>query len=222
MATGTFIDFVTGNCRGLILLDADCRVLEMNATARRILDGSGADLWIEAGCLQSSEEFALTQLIKRASRGCPFITTVNGSDGSRRRKPLYLLAAPAAGDGVCLRTSHAEVALIVIDFELELAANAEMLRHLFGLTRRECAIAAILMNGRGPSSIAAELHITTNTVRAHLKTLMSKTGTNRQGELVRLLLSSPAMAFPPDLPFGLESHRDVTRTRRTLTGAPGG
>jgi DNA-binding CsgD family transcriptional regulator len=205
-----FIDLLTGNCRGLILLHADCRVCEMNATARQILQDAAADLWIEAGRLHGSEEFALTQLVKRAANGRALFTSIHGSNGSRRRTPLYLLAAPTAVTGVCIRTSPAEVALILVDLDLQLRPNAELLRHTFGFTRRECAIATILMNGRGPNSIAAELQITTNTVRAHLKTLMSKTGTNRQGQLVRVLLSSPAMAVPADLAFGAESDRDVS------------
>lgn len=61
------------------------------------------------------------------------------------------------------------------------------LRKLYGFTKAEAAVAAALMEGKTLNEIAASLHVSTNTVRAHLKRLFSKTRTSRQAELVLLL-----------------------------------
>ncbi len=45
------------------------------------------------------------------------------------------------------------------------------------------------MTGDSPEQAAAFLEVKTSTVRWHLASMYRKTGTNRQAELVRLLLS---------------------------------
>jgi DNA-binding CsgD family transcriptional regulator len=39
--------------------------------------------------------------------------------------------------------------------------------------------------------MAEELRVTQNTVRTHIKRIFEKTGTNRQAELVRVILLTP-------------------------------
>jgi DNA-binding CsgD family transcriptional regulator len=48
------------------------------------------------------------------------------------------------------------------------------------------------MQGRSLDEASEELHVSISTVRTHLKRIFSKTGTSRQGELVKLLLTSVA------------------------------
>ena len=67
-----------------------------------------------------------------------------------------------------------------------------LLARLFGFTPAEARVAALVMRGKSIGDIADELGITAHTTRNHLKRLFSKTHTNKQGELVHALLSSPA------------------------------
>ncbi len=50
-------------------------------------------------------------------------------------------------------------------------------------------VAERLMTGDSPEQAATFLEVKTGTVRWHLASMYRKTGTNRQAELVRLLLS---------------------------------
>ena len=60
---------------------------------------------------------------------------------------------------------------------------------LFGFTATEMRVAERLMMGDSPEQAAAFLHVKTATARWHLASMYRKTGTNRQAELLRLLLS---------------------------------
>ncbi len=63
-----------------------------------------------------------------------------------------------------------------------------LLGSLFDMTPAESRVAAALMEGDDVASIAQVLHVSVQTIRSHLKTIFSKTGTHRQGELIQLLI----------------------------------
>ena len=201
------LDLLLGTSNGLILLKYDAMVLGVNATARRVLETT-TEIRIENGRLTAMESCGLAELIRRTANagGRGFVLAVNPSNGSLRHKPLFLflVSIPADVAHESMMSYGPIVAVVVGDPELELRPNAGVLKHLFGLTPRECTIAGIVMNGRGPESIVRELRITANTARGHMKAIMSKTGTKRQSELVRFLLSSPALTCPPELLIDLE------------------
>ena len=69
----------------------------------------------------------------------------------------------------------------------------EMLAQLFGFTAAEMRVAERLLMGDSPEQVAAFLNVKTATARWHLASIYRKTGTNRQAELVRLLLSLAMM-----------------------------
>lgn len=58
---------------------------------------------------------------------------------------------------------------------------------LFDLTRAEAAVAQMLTKGLSVAQVSANLRISQETVRTHIKSLFRKTGVNRQAQLVRLL-----------------------------------
>ena len=66
------------------------------------------------------------------------------------------------------------------------------LRKLFDLTRKEAELAMCLTNGRSLREAAADLGITLNTARAHLRSIFAKTGIDRQAQLLRAILRSVA------------------------------
>jgi DNA-binding CsgD family transcriptional regulator len=67
-----------------------------------------------------------------------------------------------------------------------------MLTELFALSRAEGRLAALLLEGRSLRQAAEELGVSLNTVRTQLRKLFEKTGSSRQGALIRTLLLSPA------------------------------
>ncbi len=74
-----------------------------------------------------------------------------------------------------------------------------VLQALYGLTAAEARLALGLAQGRGLDEMAAALGLSRHTVRTQLKQVFAKSGTRRQPELVRLLLTGPA-AYTGDLP----------------------
>lgn len=69
------------------------------------------------------------------------------------------------------------------------------LQALFGLTVAEARVAAAVADGLSTAEIALSVGVQINTVQAHLKRLLSKTGTARQARLVSLLWRSVATQY---------------------------
>ena len=65
------------------------------------------------------------------------------------------------------------------------------MQQLYGLTPAESRVADLLLEGLEVRDAAERLCITLETARFHLKRVLAKTGTHRQTELMRLMLSLP-------------------------------
>lgn len=79
--------------------------------------------------------------------------------------------------------------VIVVDPERQTEPHRNLLINLFGLTRAEAEIALRVLRGDGLRPISDDLTLSLATVKTHLQHVFTKTGTHRQAELVRLLLS---------------------------------
>ena len=66
---------------------------------------------------------------------------------------------------------------------------AEMLMLAYGLTRRERQVLQQVIAGIPSRAIAAQLHISVNTVQDHLKSLFAKVGVHSRGQLVAHVLA---------------------------------
>jgi DNA-binding CsgD family transcriptional regulator len=57
----------------------------------------------------------------------------------------------------------------------------------FRLTPAECRVALLLSDGLAPPAIADLIGVSTNKLKTQLSSIYRKTGTSRQGQLVRML-----------------------------------
>ena len=73
--------------------------------------------------------------------------------------------------------------------------DSALLTAAFGLSHAECRIASMLADGMPLKTIADLLGVQYDTVRKQLLSIYQKTATNRQPELVRLLMNLPASAL---------------------------
>jgi len=182
-----------------ILISSHGRVMAPNRMASEIVnqnDGFRIDATGEISGLSVSETSILQRLLRTAAR------TGNGkaldAGGvcvlSRRslRRPFQILVTPLHSGDWLQETLRAAAALIISDPETGTQGNGNVLRQVFGFTPTESKLGILLMNGQSLEDAADALHITIATARTHLKRLLSKTGTSRQTELVRLLLTSLA------------------------------
>jgi DNA-binding CsgD family transcriptional regulator len=90
-----------------------------------------------------------------------------------------------------LHAARSSVGLFVSDSEASVRIPPEALRTAFDVTPAEARVASLLVQGKGTSQIADALKLSKHTVRNEIKSMFLKTGTNRQSELIRLLLSFP-------------------------------
>jgi DNA-binding CsgD family transcriptional regulator len=84
--------------------------------------------------------------------------------------------------------SQAEDAIAVILEEATPAEAAPMIMTAYGLTDREKTITRLVCQGLPTREIAGRLHLTTDTVQDHLKSIFDKTGVHSRGQLVAAIL----------------------------------
>jgi DNA-binding CsgD family transcriptional regulator len=111
-------------------------------------------------------------------------------------RPLRLLMMKTEDSGaIPLGVSLTSLAIQIVDADSDVELSLEVLEQLFSLTPSEARVVAKLTLGRSIEEIAAETRTSTETIRTHLKRVLSKTRTRRQGELISLVLrSSPFRA----------------------------
>ena len=74
--------------------------------------------------------------------------------------------------------------------------DSNLLATAFDLTPAECRVACHIAEGRTPKEIAGKIGVQHDTVRKQLQAIYQKTATNRQVDLLRLLLNLPAHPTP--------------------------
>jgi DNA-binding CsgD family transcriptional regulator len=67
--------------------------------------------------------------------------------------------------------------------------NASLILSSLGLTRRESEVALLVLRGVSTQAIGAELHLSTYTVKDHLKSIFDKTGVRSRRDLVGQILT---------------------------------
>ena len=101
-------------------------------------------------------------------------------------RPVAALAMPLQGDARDI-FSNAAGLIVLIDPQARRPDGSEILQSLYRLTQAETRIALALARGRDLQEIADELGNSVATVRTQLKTVLAKTATNRQSQLIALI-----------------------------------
>jgi DNA-binding CsgD family transcriptional regulator/PAS domain-containing protein len=193
-----FSDALEQSARGVLLLGRTGRVLFANRAARAMAET--ADSFVlrreRIEVLSSRDDAALQRLIAGATGRIDRADAARGGVMRLARKSgkpdFAVAAAPLAGETPWTELGPAAFILIT-DPDATLTLPESMLRQLFGLSAAEARVAKRLMMGDSPEQVAAILGIKISTARWHLASLYRKTGTSRQTQLVRLLLSLPAV-----------------------------
>ncbi|MFM0757310.1 helix-turn-helix transcriptional regulator [Paraburkholderia strydomiana] len=105
------------------------------------------------------------------------------------RLPLVVRVLPVSASDVLEGISGGTRAvLFVIELDKPVGIDPIVLAVTFHLTRREAALAALLVRGMDLAEAASQSGIGIGTARGYLKQILAKTNTHRQAELVSLLL----------------------------------
>ena len=105
-----------------------------------------------------------------------------------RKPPLHLTVLPVPEDRRAVVVIPCAL-VFVSDPSVSPKSRAAFMRMLYGLTPTESRLADLLLEGLEVRGIADRLDITIETARFHLKRVLAKTGSRRQTELMRLMLS---------------------------------
>lgn len=84
-------------------------------------------------------------------------------------------------------------AIFIADPEANKMPRAEILKRFYGISKVEAEVLKCLAEGMSLKEIAAQRNVTIHTVRSQVKSIMNKTDTTRQSELIRLVHSGPAI-----------------------------
>ena len=127
---------------------------------------------------------------------------------------LYVFYHPVA-------VSHGHAALLTFYHpDSPPIVDPDLLASAFDLTPAECRVAFHIAQGRTTKEIASQIGVQHDTVRKQLQAIYQKTATNRQVDLIRLLLNLPAHPAPRLKP-GLETRPGVTSPCTRSTGCSG-
>lgn len=111
----------------------------------------------------------------------------------RATTPLHVIAIPAPQQSRIIDGDSLTVVFLG-DTSSKLRSRATMLRSLYKLTPTECRLADLLLQGLDVREAGEQLQTTLETTRFHVKRIMAKTGTRRQSQLMRLMLSLPGQS----------------------------
>lgn len=114
---------------------------------------------------------------------------------SSGKRPFQLIATPLPETH--RERSRADLLLLVTDPERPSNLPDDALHALYDLTPAETEVANGLLMGYSPKEIACLRRVSTSTVRQQVKSMLNKTGTCRQSDMVRLFMTLPQIPVQP-------------------------
>lgn len=169
---------------GIVVLDPDLDLLQMNRVARQLLDQS---LPLTAPTTESTSieklTAVITDLIGRTGDSDVRFHHLAGKRRSMKQAYEMLLISLEEDE-----PSGSPTVIFLCDPTQEQIADPRILQAAYDFTPTEAAVAAKLVDGLSLEEIATELGVELSTARSHLKRIFTKTGTHRQAELVCRLM----------------------------------
>ncbi len=175
----------------IIVVTAESHIAYANPAAEELLR-SADGLQARAGRLEAaaaSTDIALQRSIHHAltvGNDQPLGSSLLCARPSGHH-PYVIEILPADPAATSVPGRHAIV--VVADPEHESETAPALLRRHYGLTAGETEIAVMVLNGGGVKAIAERMSLSQATVKTHLQHVFDKTGTHRQADLIRLLLT---------------------------------
>ena len=175
----------------VVVVDAGLDVLIMQRRARVLVERGdvvrfdGSAIRAASRASDANLRSAVTMAIAQGTRVSVMLERFDGSGSV----PVLVAAISRSATP----PEFPRAAMIVIsDPALGPVIDEPALRQLYGLTRAEAHLAALLLAGKSLEECADELFVSLSTVRTHLQRIFIKTDTTRQATLLRTLLLGPA------------------------------
>jgi DNA-binding CsgD family transcriptional regulator len=186
------------NPAAVILLDALHKVVYTNRRAQELV--SDADgIRLSADGISLSDRLHHDKLLRLIAGAAVALRTSDSPGGVLRiprpsgKRPYACLVAPMAVNYAALSTLRPAVCVVITDPDAQILLSIGRLQAAFALTEAEARLAALLAAGEDVRGAAAKLGITYGTARVRLAEIFQKTDTRRQGELIKVLLTTLAL-----------------------------
>ncbi|WP_035843282.1 LuxR C-terminal-related transcriptional regulator [Kitasatospora azatica] len=165
---------------GLILLDADLRLVSMSPEAEQWL----ADF-------PDTDRFPDTDQGTADQRGAdPLPVAVHAVAAGP--VPSTVRIRGRSGQWIALHTTRLDSQIGVVVEPARPAELGAVLLSAHGLTQAQTRVAALVIRGRSTRELVEELHISANTVQEHLTAVFDKFGVRSRRELVAAVLADLA------------------------------
>lgn len=184
---------------GVLLLDQQRRIIHMNDKAEDLL-AQRCGLAAHAGRIGVSHagdrkafQAALEAVKTRLALAQPPIPEALLLSTQPGKPRILVVACPARTGARAFDGPWPAVQTVLLVSNLADAGlvNRDILMSLYGLTTAEARLACALSQGHELAELSTEWGLSRETLRTHLKRVLTKTGTSRQSELVRLLTGKP-------------------------------
>ena len=184
---------------GIVLFDRFAKVVRHNDQAARFLTKTDVMALTDGQLSLENEDdtVALRQMIMRAVHDKVEISgKLSDSKTIRVDSPprhVRLVMVPLTNTDPAKQKIEPMIkaAMFIHDPDGEAPLSLDSLSKAFELSTAEARIARDIANGSSVDDIANKNHRSVNTVKSQLKAVFRKTGTSRQSDLVRLLLTGP-------------------------------
>jgi DNA-binding CsgD family transcriptional regulator len=197
--TATFADALDGLSAGMLLVDANGRIVHAKAASHAMI-AKGDLLYAASGTLVARDQAAsqvLRDVFAAAGSGDATVGTkgiaVSLTSREGERYVAHVLPLTSGARRQAGTSYAAAAALFVHKAALAVPSPPEVIAKTFGLTPSELRVLLGIVEIGGTPETAEALGIAEETVKTHLKRLFAKTGATRQVDLVKLVAgySSP-------------------------------
>ena len=194
--TAAFAETLDGFAAGIFFVDAESRILHVNTAGQRLLN--------EDDCLRTMggrlvlRDAQANQNLQRAlgggdravaaSRDSLLLTAHDGAHFVAHLLPLKSFLRNGAK-----RPFKAVAAVFVRKAEMDSQSYGGLVARTFGLTPAELRVFLAIIDVGGVPESSDRLGVAETTIKTHLKQVFSKTGANRQADLVKL---AAGFSFP--------------------------
>lgn len=180
--------FAVGPTGNVVFQSAAAESMLQESTAVRVVEGKLK--------LESVEE---NDRLQHLIHGVAELGLVDGRAGGgamqvprHGKQPLDVVVSPLRGDDLL---GYRKIAAVVTvnDVHRMPVTRTHLMRSLFRLSPVELRVADMLLAGKETREVAEHMNISFETVRFHVKRVLAKTGSKRQTELVRRMMSLPGL-----------------------------
>jgi DNA-binding CsgD family transcriptional regulator len=188
----------------VFFVDSDSRVHYANQSAEALLR-NGANITVAAGRLVPSDpamRSALADTLLRTQSGDAELggrgIGIPLAGGNQAPAVAYVLPLMAS---VARSLYRPATAAVFISSQVSVPPPASVLETLYDLTPAEARVMLQIGAGKSIAEVSDSLGLSHNTVKTHLSRVYGKSGTNKQTELVKLVLSlapSQILATKPE------------------------